>query len=137
MSELCHDGVDIFRGSDKEHLILSLHDGVPTWRDWLALPKNRGDSRFNIGDVIPQGNDSLADKRPIMVGAHRRELYTAFGEVENLQSARVLQQLFDLIGNNLLRIDQHVDRHVILSKEVRTGQIRRCAYSSNLHRRFE
>ncbi len=91
MSELCHDCAYIFSGGNKENFILSLHDSVPTGCDWLATSKNRRDARFDIWNVVAQGNDLLTDQWAIMICVHCRELHPPIGEVENLQSAGVLQ----------------------------------------------
>ena len=60
--------------------------------------------------MLLEGLELLADEQPsgLRLGGH--QLDPAFREVQHLQRARVLDQPRDVLGDQLFRADQHIDR---------------------------
>jgi len=80
----------------------------------------------------------LTHQRPAVVRPHGDQLRLAFGEVDHLQGAGVLDQALDVVGDHLFRADQYVDRNrFVLEQLLFAGQVRGFAYAGDLGRGVE
>ena len=67
---------------------------------------------------VAQLLELLADERAAAQRLDADQAHAAVGEVEHLQRARILDQPHDVIGDELLRADRHVDgERAILVRE--------------------
>ena len=60
----------------------------------------------------------LADDRSVVISLHRHQLHSAVGKIQYLERAGVGNQLLDILGYQLLRADDHIDRNVLTAEQL-------------------
>ena len=73
----------------------------------------------------------------VRIDADRHQLDPAVRKVQHLEGARVLDEALDVVGDHLLRIDEHIDRHVLLREEAGPMHVDVGADARDLHGRAE
>ncbi|RMS03035.1 hypothetical protein ALP75_204168 [Pseudomonas syringae pv. actinidiae] len=106
-------------------------------QDRSVAPVDRCDTGIDIGHVRAQLAQLLTNQRPAVIGFDRDQLRLAFGEINHLERAGVLDQALDVIGDHLFRTDQHIDRNCVLVEQTRAGQVRRFTDTRDLGRRVK
>ena len=87
--------------------------------------------------MLAQFLDRPADQRAAVIGAHRDQLHEAVGEIEHLQGGGVVDELEDVIGNDLFRADDDIDRQHVLAEYLRVRQVVGGADAGDLGGRVE
>ena len=118
LAQLAHHLADVLAGGDEEDFVVGLDDGGPLGDDRPALPEDGRDPRVDPRHVLAQGAQLLAHEWPAVVGLDRDQAHPAAGEVEHLHRARGLHQALDVVGDELLGADHHVDRERLLAEEL-------------------
>ena len=131
--EFTHDGPDVPPRGNEENLVVGLDYRIALRGNDVISAIDGCNARVDVGDVCAQCLELLMDERAVSVGLDRHQLQHAVGEVDDLQRPRILDESFNLIGHDLLGIDEHVDGHVFLGEEAGAGRVCVCAHPSDLH----
>lgn len=136
-AQLRHDRRDVIGGGEKEHFVIGLDHGVVFGQDRAAISVDCRDLYVDPRHVFLQYAQLLVDEGSAVEGLDRHELHAIVGEVEHLQRSGVVDQAFDVFGDDLLRANQHVDGHVLPAEESRARVVSRRADASDLGGGFE
>ena len=68
--------------------------------------------------MLSQRGNLLANQQPVLVDAHANQAHAAVCKFQHLQRARVEDELFDIVADELLRADAHVNRQRILNEQL-------------------
>ena len=121
LAQFAHDQADVLACGDKKYFVVFVDDGFAVDRDAVVIAVDCRNPGVDIGDVFPECLELLTYQQPFLVGAYRDQANLAIGEVEHLQGAGVMNQLFDVLGNELFGTDDDVDRQRFMSKEFLRG----------------
>ncbi len=84
--------------------------------------------------MLLERRDALTNEQSVAVGLRADEAYPAVGEVEHLRCARVKDELLDVLADELLGTDAHVDRDCTLLEQASGGHVLGRADASDLRR---
>ena len=116
-AHFAHEHADVLAGGDEEDLVAFLDDGVALGQHRLAVAIDCRDACLGVRYVVLKCRDALADEQAVAVRAHADQPHPAVGEVQHLRGTRIQDQLLDVLADQLLRADAHVDRHRVLGKQ--------------------
>ncbi len=86
----------------------------------LAFPVNgRYPGVAAVRQVLLERFELLSDQQTAGVGLGRNQLHAAVGKIQYLQCTGVFDQPGDVLGDQLFRADQHVDRGMLPGKKLR------------------
>ena len=74
--------------------------------------------------MLAQRAQRLSDQQSFRLRTHAGELHAAVGEVDHLQRAGVREQVRDVVGDEFLGADPHVDGEAALGEQLRA----RCVF---------
>ncbi len=117
-AQLAHHRADVVLGGDEEHFVIGFDDGVALGNDRPVAAEDRRNPGVHVGHVLAQLAQLVAHQRAAVIGAHRHQLHAAGGEVDHLQGAGVLDQPLDVVGDHLLRADDHVDGNGVFVEQL-------------------
>ena len=135
--QLAHHRPDVGLGGDEEHFVVSFDHGIAMRLDRPVATEDRRHPGVDVGHVCADLAQLLADQGAAIVGLDRYQLRLAFGEVDHLQRAGVLDQALDVVGHHLLGADQHVDRNVVVVEQLFAGEVGRLTHPGDLGRGME
>ena len=136
-AHLAHYRADMGLGGDEEDFVVGLDHRVALGNDRPVAAVDRGDAGIHVRHVLAQLAQLLPYQRAAVVGLDADQLRLAFGEVDHLQRAGMFDQALDVVGDHLLRTDQHVHRDRLVVEQAGTGQVGRLADAGDLGRGVE
>ena len=105
-----HDRLHVARGGEEEDRVVFLDDRIAVGHDEGAVAIDRRDPGVAAcGHVMAQFVQLLAYQATAGIGPCGDQLGPSVGEVEDLAGAGVFDQAGDMLGDQLLGADQHVD----------------------------
>src|SRR6056297_2266491 len=133
-----HDIADFLGGRQKEHHIVDFDDGVAFGNDGLVTPDyGRHPGIDAAGQLVGQALERAPDQLAFAYCAGGDQLGPAVGEIQHLQRARVFDQALYVVGDQLLRADQEIDRRVLAREQLGMCQVVGGADAGELGRRVE
>ena len=136
-AHLTHENANVFTIGDEKDFIVLLDDRISVGKYRLALTINSSDTSFGVRNVFFQRGDTLTDKKPVAIRPGANQPYSTAGEVQNLRCARIKDQLLDVLTNQLLRADTHINGNGVLREQVFGVHVFRRANTSDLGRRVK
>ncbi|MNP10626.1 hypothetical protein D3C76_1027820 [compost metagenome] len=136
-AHFAHDRPNVRPCGNEKHFVVRFDHRIALGQDRPVATENRRHAGFDVGHVLAQLAQLLPHQRPAVVGPHRNQLRLAFGEVDHLQGARMLDQALDVVGDYLLGADQHIHRDGFVVEQFGAGQVRRFTDAGDLGRCME
>ena len=81
--------------------------------------------------MLLQCTDLLPDQRSGVVRANPDQPHPAIGKFQNLECAGIVDQLFDMLGNQLFRAQPHIDGRSFWPEQLGCIDVFGCPNSSN------
>ena len=131
-AHLAHYRADMGLGGDEEDFVVGLDHRVALGNDRPVAAVIAATRVSTFGMCSRNWRSSCPYQRAAVVGLDADQLRLAFGEVDHLQRAGMFDQALDVVGDHLLRTDQHVHRDRLVVEQAGTGQVGRLADAGDL-----
>ena len=117
LAHLAHHQPDVFARGQEENLVAVLDDGVALRLNALAGTIDGGDARIGTRDVLAQRAQRLTHQRTSLQRADTDQPHASIRKVEHLQRAGIADQTGDVLGDQLLGTDPHIDRDAVFAEQ--------------------
>src|SRR5690554_3508511 len=107
------------RRRQTEHLVARHYNGVALGQQSLTVAIDRGDTHFDVGQVMTQRLEWMAHQWPALEGTHPDQAERTFGELQYLQGFRKGNQALDVIRDDLLGTDREIHREIVRPEQFR------------------
>jgi len=135
LAHLAHHQTDVLASGEEKYLVAVLDHGIAPRHDALAIAVDRRHARVGVRDMLAQRAQLLTHEQAAAQCTDADQAHLAVGKIEDLQRARVMDQLFDVFGDQLLGADPHVDCEPALGEEAVTLEVVAGADAGDLGRR--
>ena len=118
LAHFTHENPDILACGDEEDLVIFFNDGIAVELQRLSVTVDGGNTGLGIGYVFFQRRNLLANQQAVTIGTCADQSYPPAGKFQYLHRARIQNELFDILADQLLRADAHIDRDCILFEQL-------------------